>query len=693
MGKQRSEKNTMSTDSFDIQSQRNEWRRKGWAIPDLRGSKQEWFAVVKDLVKLVGEDKANDLDSVPQLNSSANPQTWRSYAAFLKGIGLVNNQAGLLRLSDEGIKFYNTPTEICMANHIQNKVRLFGEVLSFIESNPATVDEVDNYLCASYGLSWANLSNTRRRMDWLEVLGLIQAIGNRKWEITQAGKDALSGWCMVTPDALESVGESLEEIEIADAPAEIGVLLQQLQENPEKHQERNTYNIWAPSPNRIENLRMIIQFASEKVAKTELFKFVEEKFKLKTSSVESMLPFLKASGLLVEVERSIYLATPAAKAWLETSNDLDFIRILHANMRFVGEMIVAANDDIVRNDLYAQAKQYGLNTEKARWIAGLLIEAGLLEEPQYLHLKATAMGKQFAASLPLAPDPSELPLESVTTVEQPDNAKFPNDKLDQAINRLQVAGRDPMAEGKASGVAFEEAIAEMFCLMGFEAKRIGGAGDTDVVVHWKNTDGNTVTAVVDGKSKSGGQVSHSDISDVAIDTHKDKNGAEFVAIVGPGFSGDTIRNHARKKSFALVTDKELGEIAKTSRNLGLSLQEIALLFKTPNGLSELEELMASKQRELDLISMVITKFREEQDLLGNLSPRDLFLLLRHTNISPSLEELLYVIETLSRPEIGILQIKNSARSVENTVYGIVGEKGNVNRLRALASAIDKGLGE
>lgn len=103
--------------------------------------------------------------------------------------------------------------------------------------------------------------------------------------------------------------------------------------------------------------------------------------------------------------------------------------------------------------------------------------------------------------------------------------------------------------------------------------------------------------------------------------------------------------------------------------------------------------MASKQRELDLISMVITKFREEQDLLGNLSPRDLFLLLRHTNISPSLEELLCVIETLSRPEIGILQIKNSARSVENTVYGIVGEKGNVNRLRALATAIDKGLCE
>ena len=71
-------------------------------------------------------------------------------------------------------------------------------------------------------------------------------------------------------------------------------------------------------------------------------------------------------------------------------------------MRFVGEMVKAAECDIVRNDLYVQAKLYGLNSEKARWIAGFLREAGLLEETQYLHLKATHIGKCFIADLPLA---------------------------------------------------------------------------------------------------------------------------------------------------------------------------------------------------------------------------------------------------------------------------------------------------
>ncbi len=76
-------------------------------------------------------------------------------------------------------------------------------------------------------------------------------------------------------------------------------------------------------------------------------------------------------------------------------------------MRFVGEMIRAGNKDIIRNDLYAQTKVYGLNTEKAKWIAGFLIEADLLEEPQYLHLKATRLVNVFIKELPLVEDEAE----------------------------------------------------------------------------------------------------------------------------------------------------------------------------------------------------------------------------------------------------------------------------------------------
>lgn len=677
----------------DLQQQKIEWRKKGWAIPDIRGSKQDWYYLIKELIRLVADNLATDLDSHPDINGVSETYTWRSYASFLKSMGLVSNRAGILSLTETGRSFYNNSSKRHLADLIQDKVRLFGEVLVFLQTYAKRIEEVDKQLCETFCLSWANLSNTRRRMDWLEVLGLIQDVGNRKWGLTPEGQSAINDWRLVTADVLDLLESDSSDIVIAEPPEEIASLLQHLFDIPDDHKKRSTYNIWVPSPNRINNLRIIVQFALERVSRADLFKFVEDEFSLKTSSVESMLPFLKAAGLLEEVGRNVYIATSASKAWCETGNDLDFIRILHCHMRFVGEMIQAAENDSIRNDIYAQAKNYGLNTEKARWIAGFLLEAGLLEEPRYLHLKATSLGKQFVSRLPLSNEVFNI--EGETNADESKEpvvaAKPERTMADELFARLGESSKDPMAFGKASGVAFEESIAETFCYMGFDAKRIGGAGDTDVIIRWKDSEGKNIIAIADGKSKSSGTVSHSDISDVAIDMHKEKNNADYVAIVGASFSGDTIRNHARKKKFALITVEELIEVARSTHALGLSLDEIAYIFQVPDGLSKLDELMEAKRRQMDIITLVISQFRQEQELLGNLSARDLYLLLRATAISPTLEELMDVFDILSKQEIGILVLVSKASASENSTYMLAHGKSAVNRLRAIVSAIESGL--
>ena len=53
------------------------------------------------------------------------------------------------------------------------------------------------------------------------------------------------------------------------------------------------------------------------------------------------------------------MATAVGKAWCETENDLDLIRILHCHIQFVGELIQAAEQDSVRNDIYIKKKKYG----------------------------------------------------------------------------------------------------------------------------------------------------------------------------------------------------------------------------------------------------------------------------------------------------------------------------------------------
>lgn len=677
----------------DIQKQKSEWKRKGWSIPEFRGSKQDWYEIVKELVEIICDNQIVDMNTEPQLKTTEVSYSWRNYASFLKGLGLVINKSGSLFLTEIGNQFCEHPSKRFIANLIHDKYRIFGEILFLIKDEPKTIEEIDEIICRDYSLNWNNLSNTRRRTDWLEVLELIEAVGNRKWAVSEEGKVALTEWIVVTSEVVDYENEDESEIKILPPPTEIADLLTTLYEDPMLHKKRNTYNMWIPSPNRIENLRLIVQYASEKVNRSDLFDFVEKEFHLKTSSVESMMPFLRADGLIEEVGKNIYIATTASKAWCESGNDLDLIRIIHANKRFVGEMILAAKEDTTRNDIYAEAAKYGINTEKSRWIMGLLIEAGILEETQYLHVKATRLGLAFAEELPMMPPELVDANGSVSSITNTSKqiVTIEKDDREKQFESLRESARDPMAEGKASGVAFEENIAAMFRFMGFDAIRIGGAGNTDVVVKWKDESGKTITAIVDGKSKTSGIVTHTDVSEVAIETHKEKNSADYVAIIGPGFGGDTIKNFARKRGFALITDNELIDIAVNAKMLGLSLKEIALMFKVPNGRSEIEELINSRQRQLEIISLIIKTFKQEQEVMDSLSARDLYFLLRGTNVSPSLEELINVFELLATEELGVLTMIKEGSLEENTTYEMKNEVQSVNRLRALATAIEKGL--
>ena len=679
----------------DVNQQRTEWKRKGWSIPELRGGKQNWFQIVVELLQLIATNSISDLSTAPILHVEYTSYPWRMYIPFLKGIGLVKNRSGILNLSDIGLELSQKPSKTVLAQLLHSNYRLFGEILTYLVDTPKSLEEVNKELCRDYSLDWLNLSNTRRRMDWLEILEMIEAAGNRKWRLTNEGKKAYNEWKMVTPDVLGADENDEKEVDISEPPSEICDLINKLKTDPSLHYKRNTYNIWVPSPNRIENLRTIIQFSTEKVSRTELFRFIEDEFSIKTSSVESMMPFLKADGLLEEVGRNIYVATAAAKAWCDSGDDLNFIRIIHTHKRFVGEIIAYSKNVVTRNDIYSLAKEYGINHEKARWIIGFLIEAGLLEETQYLHLKATRLGRKFVLELPLMEPPQkEKPhdlLDKEHNAEENTNAQ--KQYINTLFEKLIESARDPMAGSKASGVCFEESIAELFSYMGFDAKRIGGSGNTDVVVRWKDEDGKTITAIVDAKSKSNSSVTHDDISDVAIETHKEKNDAEFVAIIGPGFAGDTIKNHARKKGFALIKDTDLVEIAKNQQIVGLSLAEIATLFNVPNGLSQLNELISTRKREQEIIALVIATFKQEQDTMESLSARDLYFLLRRTDISPSLEELINAFETLSKEEIGVLKQIKKASATENITYAIQDEKYCINKLRALANSIENGLCE
>ncbi|MFB8378448.1 hypothetical protein [Streptomyces rubiginosohelvolus] len=685
----------VGADAADLAIQRSKWMRQAASAPNLLCGKEEMFPLTLELARIIDNGEAVDLDAHPALSSVESPKTWRKYSSALQQMGLVQNRRGVLRLTASGSDLVADESRSRLASLMADRIRLFAEVLGLLVRQPMTVEEANAELVESYHLEWKSVNNTRLRMTWLEVLGLIEWLGERKQSATPVGRTLFAAWKIVTPPAL-AIPDSGEPIDIPEPPEEITSLLESLAATEGAQENRNTYNIWVPSPksdpNKIENLRTCIAAAADTVKKDTLLKFIADRFSLKLSSVESMLPFMRAAGLLQEIRRGVFCATPAAKAWLQTGSDIDLIRILHAHMKFVGELVRAAKITTPRNGVYQEGVSYGLNKEKVRWLIAFMIESGLLIETSWSSVQATATGLRLIQTLPLA----EAPLPEVAAELDSETASAPPTpsepgEMSLIVESLMRTSVTPSAEGRAPGEAFEVSIETAFRYMGFHAKRISGPGETDILVQWYDGSGSLRNAIVDGKSTSSGRVTHSNVSDVAIDTHKEKRSAEYVAIIGPAFSGETIKNMAQKKQWALITADELSKVVSSSEALGLRPAEIGIMFEAPGGLLRLASLIDARQRELDTLTLIISRLKIESETEEAVSARDVSLIERGSELAPNIDELLENFSLLDRLDSHIMRTIEGASDPRYATYRIGDARPAAKRLRALASAIEKGL--
>jgi hypothetical protein len=171
----------------------------------------------------------------------------------------------------------------------------------------------------------------------------------------------------------------------------------------------------------------------------------------------------------------------------------------------------------------------------------------------------------------------------------------------------------------------------------------------------------------------------------------EKHDAGFVAVVGPSFSGDTIKNMAQKKRWALITAEELGQVLTSSDALGLRPAEIGILFTVPDGLSRLADLIDARQRELDIVSLVISRLKAEMETEEAVSRRDISLVERGSQLAPNIDELLETFSLFGHLDSDIVRSIEDAQNPKYATYRIGDVRPAAKRLRALAAAIEKGL--
>ena len=132
---------------------------------------------------------------------------------------------------------------------------------------------------------------------------------------------------------------------------------------------------------------------------------------------------------------------------------------------------------------------------------------------------------------------------------------------------------------------YETALSNAFKFLGFQAKTIGGKGDTDVLLT-ANIGKESYKVDVDGKTSKNKKVSDSQINWISLKDHKEKNKSDFVIVAGPGFAGGNLEKRAAEFNVCLLTTEELVKILNAHSKYPFTLLELKDLFAEAGLLNE-----------------------------------------------------------------------------------------------------------
>ena len=175
---------------------------------------------------------------------------------------------------------------------------------------------------------------------------------------------------------------------------------------------------------------------------------------------------------------------------------------------------------------------------------------------------------------PLPQTPSAPPLPA-TPEKPPERSRVvvPLDRdLYQQLRTTSHSGTD--------AAAFEEALAEAFRFLGFEAIQIGGRSDTDVKIT-APLGKDAYVAIIDAKSSRTGKVPDTSLNFASLRDHKEKNHADYVMVIAPTFTKGKAIAHAEREEVTLMELESFVDILEMHQRTPLSLLVLREMFLRP----------------------------------------------------------------------------------------------------------------
>ena len=202
------------------------------------------------------------------------------------------------------------------------------------------------------------------------------------------------------------------------------------------------------------------------------------------------------------------------------------------------------------------------------------------------------------SSSALQPPPPPAPTERGT----------PKDwELDASLEKLTA---DLFAREKdtSNPDEFEEAVAQCFNFLGYDAKHIGGAGKADVLLT-ASLGTLSYKVVIDAKTSTSGMIDDARIDWLTLDDHRKKNDSKYVAVVGPNFESGRVKERAMRTGVTLISTHVLQEVMKLHQATPFDLIQLEDIFKEKglptNWRDLLEQYAIDSEANCNLLSSII----------------------------------------------------------------------------------------
>ena len=207
---------------------------------------------------------------------------------------------------------------------------------------------------------------------------------------------------------------------------------------------------------------------------------------------------------------------------------------------------------------------------------------------------------------------------------------------------------------------FEVALEKFFQEIGFSAKRIGGPGETDVLVF------EPIQFIVDGKSTKAG--SKSSINFTRIKRHMKENHAEFMLIISVGFDPAVARD-AEIEGATLIDINTLITILKIHRENILSPFDYIPIFKHPGIVNNdrvklLQENVIYQENKINNVMLLLDNLDFTDRNIDEIKGRVDLYCEQNSILSISKEEMENLLIFLSNDLLGIVKKKNDKFSMK-----------------------------